>query len=122
MLRHERVKQAIKREVSSIIVNELQDPRMGFVTITSVDLSPDMRYAKVLYSVMGNAEQHKKTKGALASALGLIRTLVAERVKLRYAPEVSFQEDLSTEYSVHMQEVFDKLKDLDGPEKRQHEE
>jgi ribosome-binding factor A len=121
MLRHERVKQAIKREVSSIIVNELQDPRMGFVTITSVDLSPDMRYAKVLYSVMGNAEQHKKTKGALASALGLIRTLVAERVKLRYAPEVSFQEDLSTEYSVHMQEVFDKLKDLDGPEKRQHE-
>jgi ribosome-binding factor A len=122
MLRHERVKQAIKREVSSIIVNELQDPRMGFVTITTVDLSPDMRYAKVLYSVMGNAEQHKKTKGAFKSALGLIRTLVAERVKLRYAPELSFQEDLSTEYSVHMQEVFDKLKDLDGPEKRQHEE
>jgi ribosome-binding factor A len=121
MLRHERVKQAIKREVSSIIVNELQDPRMGFVTITTVDLSPDMRYAKVLYSVMGNAEQHKKTKGALQSALGLIRTLVAERVKLRYAPEINFQEDLSTEYSVHMQEVFDKIKELDGPEKHQHE-
>jgi len=122
MLRHEKVKQAIKREVSSIIVNQLQDPRMGFVTITTVDLSSDMRYAKVFYSVMGNAEQHKKTKGALHSALGLIRTLVAERIKLRYAPEINFHEDLSTEYSVHMQEVFDKLKELDGPEKRQHEE
>jgi ribosome-binding factor A len=122
MLRHERVKQAIKREVSSIIINELRDPRMGFVTITTVDLSPDMRYAKVLYSVMGNSEEHKKTKGALTSALGLIRTMVAERVKLRYAPEISFQEDLSTEYSVHMQEVFDKIKKLDGPEKHQQEE
>ncbi|MFA5100081.1 MAG: 30S ribosome-binding factor RbfA [Candidatus Omnitrophota bacterium] len=122
MLRHERVKQAIKREVSSIIVNELKDPRMGFVTITTVDLSPDMRYAKVFYSVMGNAEQHKKTQGALHSALGLIRTLVADRIKLRYAPEISFREDLSTEYSVHMQEVFDKIKDLDGPQKRQREE
>jgi ribosome-binding factor A len=122
MLRHERVKQAIKREVSSIIVNELQDPRMGFVTITSVDLSPDMRYAKVMYSVMGNAEQHKNTKGALASALGFIRTRVAETIKLRYAPEISFHEDLSTEYSVHMQEVFDKIKDLDGPEKHKDKE
>jgi ribosome-binding factor A len=122
MLRHERIKQAIKREVSSIISSQLQDPRIGFVTITSVDLSPDMRYAKVMYSVMGNAQQHKKTKGALDSALGLIRTLVAERVQLRYAPEITFHEDLSTEYSVHMQEVFEKLKDLDGPEKRQMKE
>ena len=118
MLRHDRVKQAIKREVSSIISSELRDPRMGFVTITSVDMSPDMRYAKVFYSVMGNTQQHKQTKGALDSALGLIRKLVAERVQLRFAPELSFHEDLSTEYSAHMQEVFDKLKDLDGPQKR----
>ncbi|HQJ15622.1 MAG TPA: 30S ribosome-binding factor RbfA [Candidatus Omnitrophota bacterium] len=122
MLRHERVKQAIKREVSLIIANELMDPRMGFVTITAVDLSPDMRYAKVSYSVMGSVEQHKQTKGALESALGLIRTLVAERVQLRFAPEISFHEDLSTEYSAHMQEVFEKLKDLDGPQKRKKEE
>jgi ribosome-binding factor A len=122
MLRHERIKQAIQREVSNIISNELRDPRMGFVTIISVDLSPDMRYAKISYSVMGNAEQKKKTKGALDSALGFIRTMVAERVQLRYAPEITFHEDLSTEYSVHMQEVFDKLKDLDGPDKHKTEE
>ena len=122
MLRHERIKQAIQREVSNIISNELRDPRMGFVTIISVDLSPDMRYAKISYSVMGNAEQKKKTKGALDSALGFIRTMVAERVQLRYAPEINFHEDLSTEYSVHMQEVFDKLKDLEGPEKHKTKE
>jgi ribosome-binding factor A len=81
-----------------------------------------MRYAKISYSVMGNAEQKKKTKGALDSALGFIRTLVAERIQLRFAPEISFHEDLSTEYSVHMQEVFDKLKDLDGPDKHKTKE
>jgi ribosome-binding factor A len=122
MLRHERVKQAIQREVGNILSNELQDPRMGFVTITSVDLSPDMRYAKIGYSVMGNAEQHKKTKGALDSAKSFIRTLVAQRIQLRFAPEISFHEDISAEYSAHMQEVFEKLKDLDGPEKRQNKD
>ena len=122
MLRHERIKQAIKKEVSSIIANELRDPRMGFVTIISVDLSPDMRYAKIMYSVLGNAEQRKKTKGALDSGLGFIRKLVSERIQLRYSPELTFREDTSGEYSAHMQEVFDKIKELDGPEKRQKEE
>lgn len=122
MLRHERIKQAIKKEVSNIIANELRDPRMGFVTITSVDLSPDMRYSKIMYSVLGDAAQHKKTKSALDSAHGLIRKLVAERIQLRYAPELTFKEDLSGEYSAHMQEVFDKIKELDGPEKHKQEE
>lgn len=91
---------------------------MGFVTITAVELSPDMRYAKVSYSVMGNARQHKETKGALDSSLGLIRTLVAKRVQLRFAPEISFYEDLSIEYSAHLQDVFEEIKNLDGPQKR----
>lgn len=113
MSRQERVEEAIKKEVSTIIHDELKDPRVGFVTITKVELSKDLRNAKISYSVLGKEEDRKKTKQALDSALGFIRSLVAQRINLRYATEIMFKEDHSTEYSVKIQEVLNKLKEQD---------
>lgn len=110
MPRRERVEEAIKKEVSTIIHDELKDPRIGFVTITRVELSKDLRNATVFYSVLGKEESHKKTKIALDSALGFIRSLVAQRINMRFATELMFKEDYSVEYSVRIEEILNKIK------------
>ena len=123
MPRRERVEEAIKKEVSLIIHDELKDPRIGFVTITKVELSKDLRNALIFYSVLGKEEDHKKTKLALDSAIGFIRSLVATRINMRFATELMFKEDHSTEYSVKIEELLNKIKELpakqDGSEIRE---
>ena len=116
MSRHERVEEAIKKEVSLIIHDELKDPRVGFVTITRVELSADLRNAKIFYRVLGKEDSCKKTKIALDSAVGYIRSLVAQRINMRFATELLFQEDHSTEYSVKIQEVLNKINESDVKE------
>ncbi len=117
MSRQERVEEAIKKEVSTIIHDRLNDPRIGFVTITRVELTKDLRFAMIFYSVLGKDEERKKTKIALDSALGYIRSLVAQRINLRIAIELMFKEDHSTEYSVRIEEVLNQLKEIDEPKK-----
>lgn len=116
MSRHDRVEAAIKKEVSLIIHDELKDPRVGFITITRVELTDDLRFAKIFYSVLGKEEDHKNTKLALDSALGFVRSLVAQRINLRIAPELMFKEDRSTEYSVRIEEVLNEIKEMNKPE------
>ena len=111
MARRDRVTEAIRKEVSLIIHEELKDPRLGFVTVTEVELTPDLRLAKIFYSVLGKEQEHKKTKEALDSALGFIRRLIAQRINLRFAPEIVFKEDRSGEYSVRIEEVLNELKE-----------
>ncbi len=115
MPRRERVEEAIKKEVSTIIHDELKDPRVGFVTITRVKLSKDLRNAEIFYSVLGKEDARKKTKLALDSALGFIRSLVAQRINMRFATELMFKEDYSTEYSVRIEEILNKLKEPNEP-------
>jgi len=117
MSRQQRVEEAIKKEVSTIIHDRLKDPRIGFVTITGVELTKDLRFAMIFYSVLGKEGERKKTRIALDSALGYIRTLVAQRINLRIATELMFKEDRSTEYSVRIEEVLNKLKEIDEPKK-----
>lgn len=111
MSRQERVEEAIKKEVSIIIHDELKDPRVGFVTITRVELSKDLRNAKIFYSVLGKEESRKKTKLALDSALGYIRSLIAQRIDMRFATEIMFKEDHSTEYSVQIEKILNQIKE-----------
>ena len=115
--RKEKLEELIRRLVSEVLIKEINDPRIGFVTITGVEISDDLRYAKVFFSVLGKEEDKKKTREALDSALGFIRTLVAERIQLRFAPEIVFREDNSSEYSNHIQKLLDDIKELDGPKK-----
>ncbi len=117
MSRLDRVTEAIRKEVSMILHDELKDPRLGFVTITKVTMTADLRSAKVFFSVLGKEEEHKKSKLALDSALGFIRKLVAERINLRFAPEIAFVEDRSVEYSVRIEEILNEIKAETQPRK-----
>ncbi len=110
MLRQDKLQEAIKREVSLIIHDELKDPRLGFVTITKVELTADYRLAKVFYSVLGDEAEYKKCREALASGLGFIRRLVGRRIRMRFTPEILFREDRSSEYSIQIQKVLDEIK------------
>jgi ribosome-binding factor A len=116
-MRYDKVVHAIQKEVSSILHDEMKDPRLGFVTIVRVELSKDFRHAKIFYSVLGKEKDLEKTKEALESAQGFIRKLVAERVNLKFAPELLFREDHSTEYSVKIQEIIDSVKEKDEKRK-----
>jgi len=117
MARHEKVEHAVQREVSTIIHDELKDPRLGFVTITRVELTMDLRSAKIFFSVLGKEQEYKKTQEALNSALGFIRKQIAQRIKLRYVPEIMFRKDDSVEYSVRIQEILQEIKQKDDTEK-----
>jgi ribosome-binding factor A len=112
-MRKDKVQDAIQKEVSDIIRNELKDPRLGFVTITSVEVTDDLRNAKIYFSVLGKEEEFKKTKEALDSALGFIRKQLAARIQLRFAPEIMFKADMSSVYSVRIEQVLDEIKQLD---------
>jgi ribosome-binding factor A len=113
MSRCDRVAEAIKKEASLIIHDELNDPRLGFVTVTKVEVTEDLRYAKIFFSVLGKDQDYKKTQEALDSALGFIRRLIAQRINLRFAPEIIFKEDRSVEYSIKIEEVLNEIKQLD---------
>jgi len=115
MSRRDRVAEAIKKEASLIIHDELNDPRLGFVTVTKVEVTEDLRYAKIFFSVLGKGQDYKKTQEALDSASGFIRRLIARRINLRLAPEIIFKEDRSVEYSIKIEEVLNEIKELEGP-------
>ena len=117
MSRQEKVSEAIRQEVSLIIHEELNDPRLGFVTITKVEMTHDLSFAKVFFSVLGGDDEYAKTADALESSTGFIRKLVSERINIRFAPELSFREDRSGEYSVHIQKLLDEVRGEDEPKK-----
>jgi len=117
MARCEKVASAIQKEVSSIIHDELKDPRLGFVTITRVELTGDLRFAKIFFSVLGGDQERAKTQEALNSAMGFIRRLLAERVQLRFAPEIIFKMDKSSEYSIRIQQIIDEVNKNNEPKK-----
>jgi len=111
MGRAEKVTQAIKKEISQIIHGELKDPRLGFITIMRVELTEDLRCARIYFSVLGDDLHIKETKEGLVSAQGYIRKLIGQRIKLRFVPEIVFKLDKSVEYSIHIQKELDRLKE-----------
>lgn len=121
MSRQERIAEAIRQEASLIIHDKLKDPRLGFVTISRVEVTHDLRSAKIFFSVLGDEDAYKKTKVALDSSRGFVRKLVAQRLSLRLAPEISFYEDRSSEYSVRIEEVLNEIKELDLPRSQSNE-
>ena len=110
-LRHEKVVAALKKEIGNIVHDELKDSRLGFVTIMRVDLTPDLRYAKIYFSVLGDEKQQKKTQEALESAKSFIRCLIADRVKLKFVPEINFKIDRSLEYTFRIEKKINKIKE-----------
>ncbi len=110
MGRIDRVNELMRREISIMLQKDLQDPRLEFVTITHVDVSRDLRYAKVSFSVLGPTDRVQKAQEALEKASGFVRKLVGERIRMRYTPEIHFIYDRSIEYSAQIDAALENLK------------
>ena len=109
-LRPERVQEALRQEISKVALEEIKDPRVGFLTITKVELTKDLRYAKVYFSVLGGAKEKALALKGLNSAKGYIKGIVADRIKLRLVPELSFRIDESIEHTKEIYDLFEKIK------------
>ncbi len=108
-----RVRAAIKEEVSSIL-REFKDPRLGFVSVTDVDLSKDARVAKVYVSVLGGESERENSLKALASGTGFVRSELGQRLALRYTPEILFRLDNSIERGTRIQAILGELESTGG--------
>lgn len=104
-----RVANAIRREVSNIIQEELKDPRIGFTTVTKVEITPDLKYAKIYYTVLGDEKTRKSTEIALRNAKGFIKNLIGDRLKLKFMPELTFKMDKTFEYQERIDKILDKI-------------
>ena len=112
--RQEKVKELLKLEISDIIRREINDPRLGFVTVTDADVSPDLKYAKVFVSAMGNASQQLDSLKTLHKATGFIRAEFAKRVNMKITPEIVFLEDTAIEQGARIFELLEQIKKQDG--------
>jgi ribosome-binding factor A len=108
-IRSDRVQVEMKKEISRILQEDLKDPRVGFVTVTRIDLTGDLRHAKVYFSIFGDEAKQKTGEEGIKSAAGFIRKLIGERLKLKYVPELSFRVDKSIEYSIGLEETFERM-------------
>jgi ribosome-binding factor A len=92
-------------------VERLKDPGLGFVTITGVQTSPDLRSAHVYYSVLGDEAQHRETEAALLRASPRIRAVVGRQVRLKFLPELHFEPDAGIERGLRMEEILRRLRE-----------
>ena len=108
--RSEKVADVIRKEISEmILLKTIEDPRIGFLTITRVLVSDDCRMARVYFSVMGDTDERDRSLEGLNSARGYIRKELGRRMSLRYTPDILFQFDPSIEYAIHIDEVIHHL-------------
>ncbi len=107
--RVEKVAEAIKEEVSEIIQKKVNDPRIGFLTVTSVELSNNLRYAKIFFSVYGGQDEKVKALKGLKCASQFIRGEIGQRIKLRYTPEIVFKWDESLGKAAHIDNLLRQL-------------
>lgn len=108
-IRKQKLEAQIKKLIGTLIVTELKDPRVGFVTVTSVELSKDFAYADVYVSVLGDEADKKKTLKGLQSASGFIQYRVGKALGIRVTPEIRFHLDSSIERGVSMVNLLEKL-------------
>ncbi|MCH7897252.1 MAG: 30S ribosome-binding factor RbfA [candidate division NC10 bacterium] len=109
MSRAERVGDLLKEELSEVLLREIKDPRIGFVTITGVRVSDDLRHARVYVVTHETGEGQQRTLEGLQSARGYLRGALGRRVRLRYIPDLSFWVDESLEQGFRIHEILKSL-------------
>lgn len=113
--RPERVGQEIQAAIGELISRGLlRDPRIGFITVTGVKVSPDLRVARVFYSLIGSEQQKKDTQAGLDAAKGFVRREVTSRVKLRVSPEIFFSFDESLQEGDKIDRLLKEVKAKEG--------
>ena len=109
--RIDRIEEQVRIELSEIIEREIQDPRIGLVTITHVKVSPDLQHARIFVSVLGDAEQRKRTVQGLRSAASYARRSLSKRLHhLRRIPELIFEYDEGLEKGIRIDELLEQIK------------
>ena len=116
--RQEKLGEQFALELSELIRTRLKDPRVGFASITRVEVSNDIRHAKVFVSVMGTPEEQKATMNGLSSATGYLRHELATRITLRYMPELVFKLDTSIEEGARVLELIKQATQEDEERRR----
>jgi len=109
-----RLAETIKIEVSKLILEGIKDPRLGFVTITDVEVTDDLRSAKIFVSIMGSEEDVKNSMDVLNRASGYIRGEIGKIVRLRYVPEISFKYDRSIEHGAYISQLLREMETRGG--------
>jgi len=109
-LRSNRVAEQMKKEVAQIIRDQVKDPRVGFVTVTAIELTNDLRHAKAYVSVLGNEKEKSDSLEGLKKATTFIRRELGNRIKLRHVPEIEFRIDQSIEHGAHISKLLSEVK------------
>lgn len=111
--RTRQVGELLREEIDSIIRREVKDPRIGFFSITRVEVPTDLRSARVYISVLGSDEEREQTLTALRSAAGYIRHILKPRLRMRQIPELEFRDDRSMEYAAQISETLRDVRERD---------
>ena len=106
----ERLGEALREEIETIVEGELGDPRIGLVSVTSVELADDSRSARVYVAVEGDEDEANRSLEGLTAAVGFVRRKIGENLKLRRAPELFFQLDMSDKYGARIDELLKRTK------------
>lgn len=105
--RMRRVNEVIREVIADAISGELDDPRIGFVTVTAVDTSPDLRSARVFVSVLGDADERERTLAGLAASHGLLQARIAREIRIKYTPTLSFEYDDGPERALRISRLLE---------------
>ena len=109
--RMRRINEVLREVVGAAISTELSDPRIGFVTVTSVETSPDLRTAKVFVSVLGSAEEREATLEGLRSSHGVIQSRIAAETRMKRTPTLTFRYDDTIEKGARISELLEDVED-----------
>jgi ribosome-binding factor A len=101
------INEVMRKVIGTAIATELEDPRIGFVTVTAVETSPDLRSARVYVSVLGDEEERDRTLAALASAHGVLQSAIARETRIKYTPTLRFMYDEGPERSVRLSRLLE---------------
>ena len=107
--RASQVAEELRKIVSMIFLDDLNEPRLGFVTVTHIEVTDDLKSGRVFYSVLGDEAQKKLTKEALDENLRYIKHLTIERINLKFAMDIKFEEDKSIDYSFKIDDILKKI-------------
>ncbi len=110
--RSQRVSDLIREEVADIVMYRLKDPRIGFVTVTGVEMTSDLKLARVFVSVL-KEEERETTLEVLNSSRNFIRTALSKRLRMKFIPEIEFRQDTSIEYGLKIDKLLKEIKERD---------
>ena len=112
--RAQRVGESIHKEISALLVKGLKDPRIGFVTITAVKVTPDLHLARVYFTVMGDEKARRESAAGLKSSVPFLRREIGKQLRMRYVPDLLFEYDSSIDYGNRIEALMRQINGGDG--------